>query len=49
MLEIKDNQALARYINAKRKKAEEAGKKEEEAQKKAEEGQSSKDVRTWMK
>jgi hypothetical protein len=49
MLEIKDNQALARYINAKRKKAEEARKKEEEAQKKAEEGQSSKDVRTWMK
>jgi hypothetical protein len=31
MLEIKDNQALARYINAKRKKAEEARKKEEEA------------------
>jgi hypothetical protein len=49
MLEIKDNQALARYINAKRKKVEEARKKEEEAQKKAEEGQSSKDVRTWMK
>jgi hypothetical protein len=49
MLEIKDNQALARYINAKRKKAKEARKKEEEAQKKAEEGQSSKDVRTWMK
>jgi hypothetical protein len=49
MLEIKDNQALAQYINAKRKKAEEARKKEEEAQKKAEEGQSSKDVRTWMK
>jgi hypothetical protein len=33
----KDNQALARYINAKRKK-------KEEAQKKAEEGQSFKDV-----
>jgi hypothetical protein len=32
----KDNQALTRYINARRKK-EEAQKKEEEAQKKAEE------------
>jgi predicted nucleic acid-binding Zn-ribbon protein len=51
----KDNAALARYINATRKKKEdqreeEAHKKvEEEARKKAEEGQSSKDVRTWKK
>jgi hypothetical protein len=52
----KDNQALARYINAKRKKEEarrneeEAWKKaEEEARKKAMEGQSSKDVPTWRK
>jgi hypothetical protein len=52
----KDNQTLARYINAKRKK-EEARKKEEEARKKAEEethkkaeeGQRLKDVRTWRK
>jgi hypothetical protein len=44
----KDNQALARYINARRNK-EEARKNEEEARKKAEEGQSSKDVRTWRK
>jgi hypothetical protein len=50
-----DNQALARYINAKRK--EEARKKEEETQKKTEEearkkameGQCSKDVRTCRK
>jgi hypothetical protein len=49
----KDNQALTRYINTKRKK-EEARKKKEEARKKAEEEahkkvmevQSSKDVRT---
>jgi hypothetical protein len=49
----KDNQALAWYINARRKK-EEARKTEEEAQKKTEEearkkameGQISKDVRT---
>jgi hypothetical protein len=41
----KDNAALARYINARRK--EEAQKKaEEEARRKA---QSSKDVRTWRK
>jgi hypothetical protein len=47
----KDNQAVARYINGKRKK-EETRKKEEEAQKKTEEeahkkameGQSSKDI-----
>jgi hypothetical protein len=39
----KDNQALARYINARRKKKE-ARKKEEEACKKVMEGQSSKDV-----
>jgi hypothetical protein len=52
----KDNQALARYINVRRKE-EEVRKKEEEAQRKAEEearkkameGQSSKDVRTWRK
>jgi hypothetical protein len=53
----KDNQALARYINAKRKKKE-ARKKEQAAQKKvveeegfkkAEEGQHSKDVQTWRK
>jgi hypothetical protein len=51
-----DNQALARYINAKRKKEgsrkkeEEAWKKmEEEAHKKVMEGQSFKDVRTWGK
>jgi outer membrane protein assembly factor BamE (lipoprotein component of BamABCDE complex) len=51
-----DNVALARYINAKRKKEEkdwrkeEACKKvEEEARKKAEPGQSSKDVWTWRK
>jgi hypothetical protein len=43
-----DNQALARYINAKRKK-EGSRKKEEEAHKKVMEGQSSKDVRTWGK
>jgi hypothetical protein len=40
----KDNAALARYINAKRKKEEDQRK--EEARKKAEEGQSSKDVQT---
>jgi predicted nucleic acid-binding Zn-ribbon protein len=53
----KDNAALARYINATRKKKEAHKKVEEEAQKKveeeackkAEEGQSSKDVRTWKK
>jgi hypothetical protein len=50
----KDNQALARYINAKMKKddarkKEDARKKVEEACKKAEEGQSTKDVRTWRK
>jgi hypothetical protein len=43
----KDNQALTRYINARRK--EEARKNEKEAHKKAMEGQSSKDVRTWKK
>jgi hypothetical protein len=51
----KDNQALARYINARRKKEvarkeEKAWKKvEEEARKKAMESQSSKDVWTWRK
>jgi hypothetical protein len=46
----KDNQALARYINTKRKKEEETQKKvEEKARKKAEEDQSSKVVRTWRK
>jgi hypothetical protein len=40
----KDNAALARYINAKRKKEED--RRKEEARKKAEEGQSSKNVRT---
>jgi hypothetical protein len=50
-----DNQALAWYINAKRKneevrKEEEARKKvEEEAHKKAMEDQTFKDVRTWRK
>jgi hypothetical protein len=42
----KDNQALTRYINARRKK-EETRKNEKEAHKKAMESQSSKDVRTW--
>jgi hypothetical protein len=52
----KDNQALVRYINVKRKKEEVWKKKkenqkktEEEAHKKAMEGQSSKDVRPWRK
>jgi hypothetical protein len=45
----KHNQALARYINAKRKKKEARKKTEEEARKKAVEGQSCKDVRTWRK
>jgi hypothetical protein len=40
----KHNQALARYINAKRKKEEARKKTEEEARKKAVEGQSCKDV-----
>jgi predicted Holliday junction resolvase-like endonuclease len=51
----KNDQVLARYINARRKK-EEARRKEEEAQKKVmvvarrfDEGQSFKDVRTWRK
>jgi hypothetical protein len=50
----KDNQALTRYINARRKK--EARKAEGEVRKKtmvvtqrSDEGQSSKDVRTWRK
>jgi hypothetical protein len=50
----KDNQALSRYIHARRKKEE--VRKEEEAWKKvmvvarmSDEGQSSKDVRTWRK
>ncbi len=52
---MKDNAALARYINARRKKEEarrkeEARKKvEEEARKKAMGVQSSKDVRIWRK
>jgi hypothetical protein len=52
----KDNQALARYINARRKKEEARKKVEEEARRKAmvvaqrsDEGQSSKDVQTWSK
>jgi hypothetical protein len=45
----KDNQALARYINVRRKEEEAQRKAEEEARKKAMEGQSSKDVRTWRK
>jgi hypothetical protein len=52
---MKNNQALTRYINVKRK--EESRKKDNEARKKAEEkackkameGQSFKDVRTWRK
>jgi hypothetical protein len=50
----KYNVALARYINARRKKEEAQNKAEEEARRKAiqvastsDEGQSSKDVRTW--
>jgi hypothetical protein len=42
----KDNQVLAQYINARRKK-EETRKKE--THKKAMEGQSFKDVQTWTK
>jgi predicted Holliday junction resolvase-like endonuclease len=47
----KDNQSLAQYINAKRKKEDAQKKTEEEARKKTMEmeGQSSKDVRTWRK
>jgi hypothetical protein len=52
----KDNQALDRYINARRKKVEGRKKEkgaqkmaEEEARKKTMEGQSSKDVQTWRK
>jgi hypothetical protein len=45
----KDNQALARYINARRKKEEARKKVEEEACKNAMEGQISKDVQTWRK
>jgi hypothetical protein len=52
----KDNQALDRYINARRKKVEARKKEkgaqkmaEEEARKKVMESQSSKDVRTWRK
>jgi hypothetical protein len=45
----KDNQALARYINARRKKEEARKKAEEEARKNAMEGQISKDVQTWRK
>jgi phage terminase large subunit-like protein len=50
-----DNQALARYINARRKKGE-ALRKEKETRKKvmvvawrSDEGQSYKDVQTWRK
>jgi hypothetical protein len=52
----KDNEALDRYINARRKKVEARKKEkgpqkmaEEEARKKTMEGQSSKDVQTWRK
>jgi hypothetical protein len=45
----KDNQALAQYINARRKKDEARKKVEEEACKNAMEGQISKDVQTWRK
>jgi hypothetical protein len=54
--EMKDNAALAHYINARRKKEEARKKLEEEAWRKAmvvaptfDEGQNSKDVRTWRK
>jgi hypothetical protein len=53
---MKDNAALAHYINARRKKEEARKKLEEEAWRKAmvvaptfDEGQNSKDVRTWRK
>jgi hypothetical protein len=53
---MKDNQSLAQYINAKRKKEEAQKKKDEarkktveEARKKAMEDQSSKDVRACRK
>jgi hypothetical protein len=45
----KNNQTLARYINAKRKKEDARKKEEKEAHKKVEEGQSSKDVQTSSK
>jgi hypothetical protein len=52
----KDNAALARYINARRKKEEARKKVEEEAKRikmvvapMSDEGQSSKDVQTWRK